>query len=260
MTKRTGNNRVKKWDKGQQRSLQGDQLLKEDRISKEHDNDWNLGWFEPKGLQNEIVESIGKNVFTIVDAPSGCGKTSTALWKALMDLKDGNYNQLVFAKNPTEVGDDKIGFLSGNEQDKLQAHYETTKLIFQNFMSPEKLENDIKHKIRLTIPNFLLGATFDNCIVILDEAQVMSPDTMKLLLERCGLNTKYVILGDSGQRYSISKRQDGFKDLIERTTVEHQCIRISTHPGMFGYVKMSRHDNQRSDGSKFINKLYGEDQ
>lgn len=246
-------------DKGQVRSMQGEQLLKEDARIKEFNNDWNLGWFSPRGLQNDVIESMEKNIFTIVDGPSGTGKTTTALWHALMELKAGNYSKLVFAKNPTEVGDDKIGFLSGDESDKLQAHYETTKLIFQNFMSPQKLENDVKNKIRLTIPNFLLGATFDSSIVLLDECQVMSPDTMKLLLERCGQYTQYVILGDSQQRYSVSKRNDGFRDLIERVTVEHQGVRLSRYPGKFGYIKMSRHDNQRSEGSKLINRIYGED-
>lgn len=115
-----------------------------------------------------------------------------------------------------------------------------------------------KDKIRLTIPNFLLGATFDNCIVCLDETQLMSPMTVKLLTERCGKNTKYIILGDDLQRYAVKKRGDDFNDFIERTTVEHQGVRFSKHEPMIGYVRMSRHDNMRSDGSAFINKLYEE--
>lgn len=246
------------YDKHESRVLRGEQQLLDDAKKKEFGNDWNLGWFEPRGMQSLVVDSIEDNVFTIVDGPSGCGKTSTALWKALSELRERHYQQLVFAKNPTEVGDDKIGFLSGSEQDKLQAHYETTKRIFENFVSKEKLECDIGKRIRLTIPNFLLGATFDNSFVLLDECQVMSPETMKLLLERCGLNTKYVILGDSRQRYSVAKRADGFKDLIERVTVEHQGIKISKYPSMFGYVRMTNDDNQRSQGSKLINKIYGD--
>lgn len=238
----------------------GEDLLKKDKCKEHNEDNWNLDWFKPEGMQHEIIESINKNVFTLVNGPSGVGKTSTALWKALSALKNRDYAELVFAKNPTEAGDDKIGFLSGDEQDKLQAHYETTKLIFQNFMTTQKLENDLKQKIRLTIPNFLLGATFDNAIVLLDECQLMSKDTVKLLLERCGKHTKYVVMGDSRQRYAVSKRNDGFADLINKVTVEHQGIRVSKHPSMFGYVKLSRADNQRSEGSKFINKIYEEEE
>ena len=193
-----------------------------------------------------------------------CGKTTTALWCGLQSLKNRESSQLIFIKNPTEVGDDKIGFLSGDEQDKLQAHMDTTKRIFHTFMHKNKLEADMsKDKIRLTIPNFVLGSTWDNAFIILDEAQLMSPATIKLLLERCGKNTTYAILGDSGQRYAVSKRNDGFADLIERVSVpvpHTTSVRASKYPHDFGYIRMSRHDNQRSEGSKLINLIYEEEE
>lgn len=238
------------------REARGNEQLIEDAKEKSFDNDWNLDWFSPRGLQVKCVESFDENTFTIINAPSGSGKTSVALWAALTELKNRNYQQLIFIKNPTEVGDDKIAYLSGSESDKLLAHMDTTKRIFHEFIHKNKLENDIKNdKIRLTIPNFLLGATFDNCIVLLDEAQTMSKSTIKLLLERCGKNTKYIIMGDPTQTYSVSKRNDGFSDLIERATKEYQGIRIPREDE-FGYVRMTREDNQRSRGSKLINRIY----
>lgn len=220
-------------------------------------NDWYLDNFHPQGLQIDCVESFEKNIFTIVDAPSGCGKSSVALHWGLQQLRNRDVNQLIFIKNPTEAGDDKIGFLSGDEQDKLQAHMDTTKRIFDTFLSKGALECAIKKdNIRLTIPNFLLGATFDNAVVIIDETQVMSDKTVKMLLERCGKNAKYIIAGDSGQRYSVGNRNDGFKDLINRVTGEGGGIRQSIYPGKIGYIKMTYLDNMRSDGSALINKVY----
>lgn len=241
-------------DRHQKRQQHGEELLIND---KQFDNDWNLDWFKPKGLQIDCVESFYKNTYTAVDAPSGCGKTTTALWWALTEIRNRKYDQLIFIKNPTEVGDDQIGYLSGSESDKLLAHYDTTKRIFHELMSKGKLEADIrKEKIRLTIPNFLLGATFDDAIVIMDEVQTMSPNTVKLLTERCGLRSKYILLGDSDQAYSVKKRADGFADFIDRTTSVHQGIKWPRYEPNAGYVRMSREDNQRSSGSKFINRIY----
>lgn len=258
-----GRNREQQRDRRsrkEKRLLRGEELLAQDNM-KQFDNDWNLDWFQPRGLQIDCVEGMEKNTFMVIDAPSGCGKTSVALWWALSNLKSKNYQQLLFIKNPTESGDDQIGFLSGDQDDKLMAHMDTTKRIFWEFMHKNKFENDVsKDKIRLTIPNFLLGATFDNAIVILDEAQTMSPNTIKLLTERCGKNTKYIILGDSNQRYSVKKRADGFADFIKRTTMEHHGVNWSKYEPHVGYMKMNRHDNQRSDGSKFINKLYEDEE
>jgi predicted ribonuclease YlaK len=253
-----GVNRPNKMTRKERRQLRGEELLLQDN-KKQFENDWKLDWFQPKGLQIDCIEAIDKNVFTIIDAPSGCGKSTLALWWALTEMKNRSYNQLVFIKNPTEAGDDQIGYLSGSETDKLMAHMDTTKRIFWELVSKNKFENDVsKDKIRLTIPNFLLGTTFDNAVVILDEVQTMSPNTVKLLTERCGKGTKYIMLGDSQQRYSVKKRGDGFADFIDRTTVPHHGLRWSKFEPYVGYVRMSRHDNQRSEGSKFINKLYEE--
>lgn len=263
----TGNNRrmtqerrSNKKGRHEAKLQRGYEELASDNRKRQFDNDWKLDWFSPIGKQADIVASILSNdiVFSVVDGSSGVGKTSTALHTALTLLRDNKYRQIVFAKNPTECGDDKIGFLSGNETDKLQAHYDSTKRIFHEFMSPQKLENDLgSGKIRLTIPNFLLGATFDYSIVIMDECQVMSPNTMKLLLERCGVGTKYIIMGDSKQNYSISKRKDGFKDYIERITGIYQGERESVSE-LVSYTRLTSDENQRSEGSKFITKLYEE--
>lgn len=265
-------NRRNKQSRQEARVQRGNEQLAADNRRKQFDNDWKLDWFEPLGAQTDIVEAIlssiepeaedilGGPVFVVVDGSSGVGKTTTALHTALTELKGNHYRQLIFAKNPTEVGDDKIGYLSGDEDDKLKAHYDTTKRIFTEFMQPQKLENDLgAGKIRLTIPNYLLGATFDYSIVILDEVQVMSPATVKMLLERCGVGTKYIILGDSYQTYAISKRKDGFKDFIDKVTHVVDGERISKS-SLVSYIRLSSDENQRSEGSKFITKLYEENE
>src|SRR5690606_32373790 len=120
-------------------------------------------------------------------------------------------------KNPTEAGDDQIGFLQGGAEDKISYHIHSMKGIFLQFMSAEKLDNDIKSgNIVITIPNFLLGATIERSIIIIEEAQTMSPNTIKLIAERAGEGSIVVVVGDSKQRYSVKKREDGFNDLIRK--------------------------------------------
>ena len=249
-------NRRTKQDKHERKVKRGYEQLAEDRRMKDFDNDWNLDWFSPRGQQIFIEDSFLERTFTIVDAASGCGKTATSLWLALKALKHRDFSKLVFLKNPTEVGDDNIGYLSGSESDKLKAHLQTTRYIFHEFISSSKLEADENAgRIRLSIPNFLLGATLDYSVVLIDEAQLMSPPTMKLLLERCGVGTKYIIMGDSRQRYSVKKREDGFREFIERVTDLDNGRRFSKYDHV-GYIRMTTDENQRSEGSKFITKLY----
>lgn len=228
-----------------------------DKVVYMPNNDLKLDWFNPEGDQNLIIESMQNNLLTCVDGPSGTGKTSTVVWKALQWVKDGTFQRIFFIKNPTEAGDDQIGYLKGEAEDKLKAHFHETRRIFLNFLSKGKLETDESSgKIEMTIPNFLLGATLDNAIIIIDEGQTMSPDTIKLLVERCGSNSIVVVLGDSRQRYSVKKREDGFADLISKITAEdEEGKRVSTE-SIMGYVKLTTEDNKRSELSKRITELY----
>lgn len=223
-------------------------------------DDYRLDWFHPDPQQAEIVQSMVWKDLTIVDGKSGTGKTTTALWKALQMLKAGDFRKLLFVKTPVETGDDQIGFLSGDKNDKLSTHFETTKRIFLQFMNSGKLETDIGNgKIELTIPNYLLGATWDNSIVIIDEAQLMKSSTVKLLLERAGENTRIIILGDADQRYAIKGRDNGLEDLITRVIefgVDGDEEVVIPVEDFIGFVELTSDNNHRSRLSKFITEIY----
>jgi predicted ribonuclease YlaK len=215
-----------------------------------------LDWFSPVGDQNKIIESIECNDLTIVDSPSGTGKSTTVLWKALKDYKDKLFDKIYLIKNPTEAGDDCIGYLPSSAEDKISVHMEAMKSIFYQFISKEKLENDIKSgNIILTIPNFLLGTTLDRSIIILEESQTMSPNTVKLICERSGQGSIVIIVGDSKQRYSVKKREDGLNDIITRVTEDSPEGKVSKYESV-GYIKMTSDNNMRSSLSKFITELY----
>jgi len=220
------------------------------------DNQYKLDWFTPEGSQHLITEAMDDCELIVVDAPSGTGKSTTVLWKAINDYKQRKYQKVLLIKNPTEAGNDQIGFLSGDKTSKLEAHMESMKSIFLQFMSSGKLENDIKNEnIVLDIPNYLLGRTFDDTLILLEEAQTMSPETVKLCAERAGQGSKVVVVGDSKQRYSVKGRKDGLRDLIEKVTQEHAGYLIPKYANV-GYIRMESDNNMRSSLSKFITEIY----
>jgi predicted ribonuclease YlaK len=85
---------------------------------------------------------------------------------------------------------------------------------------------------------------------------MMSPNTIKLMIERAGVNTKVVVMGDSKQRYAVKKFEDGFADLIRRTTFETHGRVLPNIDSPVGYVELDSSNNHRSSLSKYITELY----
>ncbi len=254
MTQDNKNQKLSRYDRKKQNAVNEDS---DNVFSLQGSNDWKMHLFGPTEGQTPIPNSMVENYLTIINAPSGCGKTSVAVWKALSMYKQNVFKRVVFVKNPTEAGDDQIGFLSGDADEKLTRHFHETKRIFTHFISKGKMDTGEREGwLEFTIPNFLLGATIDDAIILIDEAQTMSPDTIKLLIERAGRDSHVVVMGDSRQRYSVKRRDDGFSDLISKVTEEDEEGNLVSKYDIVGYVEMTTEENQRSELSKLVTELY----
>ena len=218
---------------------------------------YNTGWFKPTEKQQELIDSLYENPLTLCDASSGVGKSTTVIYHALKALAAGHYRQIIFIKTPNESSDDAIGYLPNSAEDKISVHMEATRSVFRDFMSKAKLElEEKKERIVLTIPNFIQGRTLTNCFVIIDEAQSISPNILKLLLERCGEGSTYAVLGDKFQCYSFKKRENGLKYLIERVTTLDEDGKLVSKEPLIGYVEMTAKDNMRSELSRRVVEIF----
>lgn len=244
-------------DKHESRTARGNELVRSEReINRE---DYNLGWFHPTPNQRKIIDSMNNNECTLVHASSGCGKSTTVIHQALKLLKSGDYHKIVFIKTASEDSDDKIGYLTGGLNSKLEAHMEAMRSIFHTFMTPQKLEiEEKKGRIEFTIPNYCAGKTWDSGhIIIVDECQKISDNVLKLITERISDGCVTAILGDSFQRYAHDKRNDGFSTLIDMVTaVDEDGIRYSKEEPLFGYIEMSSEDNMRGNLSRRVVELF----
>lgn len=62
---------------------------------------------------------------------------------------------------------------------------------------------------------FVRGITFDNSIVIIDEAQNLSFHTFKTLVTRIGEDSKYIIMGDVEQIDRRNKNESPLEKICE---------------------------------------------
>lgn len=165
--------------------------------------------------QKELVNKIQDNTITFVEAPAGTGKTLAALYYAVNNYLV-NHDDIVVIRTPVEANSDKIGFLPAGLEDKLEPHFASTKVILETLLSKGKVQTEMEKKIFFKIPNYCLGCTFSQSIVIIDEAQELSPLILKLLLERIGEYTKVIICGDPTQVYSHSTNRNGLTSAMKR--------------------------------------------
>ena len=243
--------------RNQCRTNRGNELIATEYATRSEGYD--LSWFHPTHNQRNIIDSINENDCTFVQASSGCGKSTTAIFQSLKLLKTGDYRKIVFIKSASEDSNDKIGFLTGDANQKLAVHMEAMRGIFYSFMSKAKLELEEKRgTIEFTIPNFIAGLTWnEGTIIIVDEAQKISDNILKLIMERVSDGCKLIILGDRLQRYSHDKRNDGFTTFINMITdVDDDNVRYSVEQPIFGYVQLTSEDNMRGRLSKRTLELF----
>ena len=134
---------------------------------------------------------------------AGTGKTYVSIYKALQDvLRRGTpYNKLIIINPTVDVGnEDKLGFLPGELSAKIQQYNESTFTILDKIIGKARATKMISDgKLEIGVLNFLRGVNLENCYVILDEAQNVSPMQIKTLMTRISNDCKMIIQGDMSQ-------------------------------------------------------------
>lgn len=169
--------------------------------------------------QKDFVNTIDEKDIVFGYGPAGTGKSYLSIFKALQLLKNKNtkYKRVVVAKPIVDV-EESIGFLPGTEEEKLRPYISSSVEIIDKIIGKgvrENLEQD--DLIEFIALAHIRGMNIDNSIMVMEEAQNMSPLQMKTLLTRLGEGSKFIISGDLDQsdRYRNVK-DSGLYDALER--------------------------------------------
>lgn len=162
---------------------------------------------------------LGNNQITLCSGPAGTGKSHIAMKRAVDLLwdEDNKYDKIIIVR-PAVEAESTLGSLPGSLAEKIDpyiypSYYLLSKIISKDSMEALKMEGYIE---TLAL-SFLRGWNVDNAILVLEEAQNMSPLQMKLLLTRIGFNSKFFISGDIEQSDKFKdKTKSGLYDAKER--------------------------------------------
>lgn len=160
-----------------------------------------------KNLKNKIYQ----NTITLVSGAAGTSKTFTTCYTAFNIFQSHfDINKIVISKPIRESGEN-IGFLKGTLDEKIEPYMKSYKDIFTK-LSNETYVDQMLHHGNITFEPlaYMRGNTYDNSIMILDEAQNAYINQIMLFITRIGKNSKAVILGDISQ-YDIKEKYASFQ-------------------------------------------------
>ena len=194
----------------------------------------------PKTLgQKRYVDQIRKHTLTFGIGPAGTGKTFWAMAMAVQAFQQDEISRIILTRPAIEAGE-KLGFLPGDLQSKIDPYLRPLYDALYEMMGPESVAKNLERGIIEVAPlAYMRGRTLDNSFIVLDEAQNTTQAQMKMFLTRIGFNSKVVVTGDltqidlpdgqkSGLRQAVGILKDvediGITRLSNKDVVRHPLV------------------------------------
>ena len=149
--------------------------------------------------QKKYIDSIRKFDIVFGIGPAGTGKTYLAMATAISSLAKKEVNRVVLVRPAVEAGE-HLGFLPGDLYEKVNPYLRPLYDALHDMMDFENATRLLEQGVIEVAPlAFMRGRTLNDSFVILDEAQNVSSEQMKMFLTRLGFSSKAVITGDATQ-------------------------------------------------------------
>ncbi len=151
--------------------------------------------------QERFLKVIQDNTIAFGLGPAGTGKTYVAVKYGCQQIDAGNYNGIVILRPLVEMGE-KLGALPGELKEKMAPWATPFLKVLHKHYGPAATQaklNGAHPSIEFLAIQHIRGDTFENKIVIVDEAQNTTPEQMKTILTRVGEGSKLIIDGDPDQ-------------------------------------------------------------
>jgi phosphate starvation-inducible protein PhoH and related proteins len=149
--------------------------------------------------QLKYSQSILENTITLCYGPAGSSKTFSACYSALKLFSKGAIKKIILTK-PIQESGEKLGSLPGDINEKIAPFMDSFLTTIEKIIPKEKVTQLIREGVIEFRPlAYLRGSTFDESIMILDEAQNCDMKQLMLYTSRLGKESKLVIAGDVTQ-------------------------------------------------------------
>lgn len=204
-------------------------------------------------IEEDVSPLTGHGAYVFGIGNAGTGKT----WVASMIAADmylaKKYTRIIITR-PTVPCGEELGALPGELHEKFDPWLQAVTVPLKQRIGQNKWDCDWGKNIFAEPLQFMRGKTFDNSIIIVDEAQNLTREQAEMVTTRVGDNTKMILCGDTSQndhKFNYKrqqKEQSGLDWLINE-------IRRQNEPGI-EIIQFTMDDCVRSAGCKKMLKIH----
>lgn len=164
-------------------------------------------------LQKTIINFFRSNSISILTGDPGTAKTFTACYYGLMLLRDRAISKIIISKPIIEVGK-SMGFLPGDLKEKTDSYMSSYKSNIDKIAGFGKFESlSNAGKIVFEPVNFVRGDSFDDALVVLDEAQGLTLHELITFATRVSQTSSLIMMGDP---YQADIKNSGFVTFMDK--------------------------------------------
>ncbi len=188
--------------------------------------------------QAHYLNAIETKQLIFATGEAGCGKTWISTAKAAEALIHKDVDRIIVTR-PVLQADEDLGFLPGDISEKFAPYFRPVYDVLVKRLGASFMQYCLRPeigKVEIAPFAYMRGRTFENAVVILDEAQNVTAAQMKMFLTRLGENVTVIVNGDITQCDLPSGVQSGLSDALARFEEDE----------MVGLVRFTKDDCVRS--------------
>lgn len=164
------------------------------------------------------------------NSKAGTGKTTIAAGVANMLVQYGMFNNILYIMSP--YGERRQGWLPGTIEEKSSVYFEPFRqalvkcgVNLNTNINNESMENQKNGTgyITCVTDTYIRGDTFENQIVIIDEAQNFTFPQLKKTLTRIGNHAKVIVIGHDRQCDLENPATSGFGKYVKHFEDMERC-------------------------------------
>ncbi len=172
---------------------------------------------------------------------AGTGKSYLAFYLAMCDVLDGNRPQTHIVIVRSAVATRDLGYMPGTLEEKTSLFEIPYRDILADLFGRYSTYDNMKEAglIRFVTTSYIRGLTWDNAVIIVDEAQNLTWHEINSVMTRIGDNSRVIFTGDMLQT-DLNKRT------TEKTGMQRLIATASKMP-QFSSVQFTSADIVRSE-------------